>query len=299
MSYQLGLRQLQYFLTVAETLHFRKASEILYISQPGLSKQIEKLENELGVKLLERDNRNVKITEAGQYLKNELGNSLKNIADILTHTKLIHDGKAGIIRIGYVGSAMRNVIPDLMIRFRKKHPSIRFSLKEMDNESQIKDLLSQEIDLGFVRIDKVPSELTLRPIIQDSFSIVLPKNHPLDQKTFKSLFQLKNEDFILFNKDYSPNYYEKIISLFDQAGFEPLISHTTVHAFSIFKLVENGFGISIVPTSLQEGYNLDIKFLELSDVSQRAVLSLVWNSKNSNPVRKEILGFIPINDKAL
>ncbi|MDG2448506.1 MAG: LysR family transcriptional regulator, partial [Saprospiraceae bacterium] len=71
MSYQLGLRQLQYFLTVAETLHFRKASEILYISQPGLSKQIEKLENELGVKLLERDNRNVKITEAGQYLKNE------------------------------------------------------------------------------------------------------------------------------------------------------------------------------------------------------------------------------------
>ncbi len=299
MSYQLGLRQLQYFLTVAETLHFRKASEILYISQPGLSKQIEKLENELGVKLLERDNRNVKITEAGQYLKNELGNSLKNIADILTHTKLIHDGKAGIIRIGYVGSAMRNVIPDLMIRFRKKHPSIRFSLKEMDNESQIKDLLSQEIDLGFVRIDKVPSELTLRPIIQDSFSIVLPKNHPLDQKTFKSLFQLKNEDFILFNKDYSPNYYEKIISLFDQAGFEPLISHTTVHAFSIFKLVENGFGISIVPTSLQEGYNLDIKFLELSDVSQRAVLSLVWNSKNSNPVRKEILNYIPINDKAL
>ena len=299
MSYQLGLRQLRYFMTVAESLHFRKASELLYISQPALSKQIDKLESELGVILFERNSRNVKLTESGMYLKKELKSSLRNIEDILDHSKLVHSGKAGRIRLGYVGSAMRSVIPDVMINFRKNHPSVRFSLKEMDNESQLKSLLDQEIDVGFVRIDKVPGDLIVKPFIQDTFSVVLPKSHPLNQEDFNSLSQLQDEQFILFNEDYSPNYYQKIISIFDQAGFEPSVSHSTVHAFSIFKMVENGFGISIVPSSLQEGYHLDIKFIEMTQIPQRAVLSVVWNPKNSNPIKNEILQYIPINDKTL
>ena len=299
MGYQLEIRKLEYFIAVADTLHFKKASELLFISQPGLSKQIARLEDELGVSLFERNNRNVKLTEAGQYLRKEIGNSLNNIKEIFDHAKLIQEGRAGKIRIGYVGSAMIKIIPDLMMKFRKLHPSISFSLKELDNDTQVQSLLAQETDIGFVRMDKVPEGLSIRPIFQDTFSLVLPKNHKINQDNYKSLQQVKNESFILFNREYSPNYYNKIISLFDEAGFEPIISHTTVQAYSIFKLVEKGFGNAIVPTSLGDGYNLNIKFIEMKNVSQRAVLSVVWNSKNSNPVRKGILDFIPINDKAL
>ncbi|MEE9371616.1 MAG: LysR family transcriptional regulator [Saprospiraceae bacterium] len=299
MSYQLGMRHLQYFITVADTLHFRKAAEQLYISQPGLSKQIEKLENELGVKLFDRNNRNVKLTSAGAYLKEELAVSLRNIEDILSHAKLINDGKAGRIHMAYVGSAMQNVIPALMIEFRKKHPTVRFNLKEMDNESQIKGLMTQEIDIGFVRMDKVPIGLTIRPFIKDTFSVVLPQDHPISASNFQSLSQLKDEPYILFDKNYSPDYYEKVMGLFEQENFVPSISHRTVHAYSVFKLVEQHFGISIVPTSLQMGYNLNVKFIELQKVPQRAVLSVVWNKNNRNPILEKILSFIPLSDKAL
>lgn len=293
MSYQLGLRQLKYFLAVAENLHFGKAAEQLYISQPGISKQIDRLEKELNTKLFDRDNRNVKLTKAGTYLKAELGISLKHIEDILAHTKLIHDGKEGSINIGYVGSAMQSFIPELMIRFRKQYPTIKFNLSEMHNEFQLKGLMNQNLDLGFVRLGRVPSGLNLRPFQEDTFSIVLPKSHPLNQDNFKSLYQLKEESFILFKKNYSAEYYERVIRLFEEANFSPLVSHTTVHAYTIFKLVENNFGISVVPTSLQKGYNMNVKFIELNNTQQRAILSVAWNGDNRNPVLEKILSFIP------
>ena len=291
-SYQLELRHLYYFLTVAELLHFRKAAEKLYISQPGLSRQIRQMEEKIGVKLFERNNRNVQLTQAGQYLKKEAFDILKNLEGAVDHAKLLGEGSEGKIKMGYVGSTMQNVIPDLLVRFREQHPEIKFSLKEMYNLRQIEALLSHEIDLGFVRLNEVPDDLAISPVFKDTFSIVLPKKHPISNKNFKSLKQFKKEAFILFEKNYSPAYYKSVMSVFEDAGFIPLVSHTTVHAHTIFKLVENGFGIAIIPTSLKLGYDLDIKFIELFKIPQRTVLSVVWNTKNRNPVLSEILHYI-------
>jgi DNA-binding transcriptional LysR family regulator len=286
------LRHINYFLAVAEDLHFRKAAERLFISQPGLSRQIKQLEKELGFLLFERNNRKVKLTQAGVYLKQEFEMTLKNLDSVITHARLLTKGDEGYINFGYVGSAMQNVLPDLLVKMRSNYPNLHFGFKEMENPNQIKSLLLQEIDLGFVRLNKVPKGLKIKSIFEDTFSLVLPKDHPIDSKNFKNLSQFKKEEFILFEQSYSPDYYEQVLQIFDDSGFVPTISHNTVHASTIFKLVENNFGISIVPTALKFGYDMDIKFVELTKIKQRTVLSVAWNTSNRNPVLKNILRYI-------
>ncbi|MBI9060039.1 MAG: LysR family transcriptional regulator [Labilibaculum sp.] len=289
MSNQLELRHYKYFLALAEDLHFRKAAERLFISQPGLSRQIKQMEENLGVELFERHNRKVKLSKAGLYMQKELNLHFKRLDDIIEHAKLLSDGLDGHLNLGYLGSAMQDVIPNLMLEFKKNQPNVLFSLKEMDNNKQIQALLNQEIDLGFVRMERVPRGLSIQSVFEDTFSLVLPKEHPINEENFKNLSQLKDESFIFFDSSYSESYYEKMMQIFDESGFSPLVSHNTVNASSIFRLVENNFGISIVPTSLQLGYDMDVKFIELTEIPQRTTLKLVWNSVNTNPILEKFL----------
>lgn len=292
MSYQIEHRHIRYFLAVAEHLHFGKAADQLYIAQPGLSRQIKQMEQSLGILLFERNNRNVSLTEAGLFLQEELKVQLQNIENILGHAKLIHAGLEGTLKLAYVGSAMQNIIPELLLQLRSNHPNIHFHLKELDNQAQIEALQNLSIDLGFVRLERVPRNLGIKPVLEDTFSLVLPKNHPLEAEDFHSLDQLKDEPFILFERSYSLTYYEKMRQIFDYSGFTPIVAHYSVHASTIYKLVENNFGISIVPSSLKHGYQMDIKFIELLDIPQRTVLSMVWNTQNRNPLLQKVLQLV-------
>lgn len=289
MSYQIELRHLTYFLAVAEELHFRRAADRLFISQPGLSRQIKQMEDNLGITLFERTNKKVILTKAGKYLKEEVSLLLKNLNDNLNHAQLIHEGMEGQISFGYVGSAMQNVIPQLLLKIKEDHPNIHYSLREMENPNQIDALIQKEIDLAFVRLDKVPKGLEIRPVFEDTFSLVLPKDHPVNKQNFRNLKDLKEEAFILFDQSYSPAYYEQVMQIFKHSGFYPIISHHTVHASTIFRLVENNLGISIVPSSLGLGYDMDVKLIELDKIKQKTVLSAAWNSSNRNPILEKIL----------
>jgi DNA-binding transcriptional LysR family regulator len=289
MGYQIELRHLRYFLAVAEELHFRKAAEKLFISQPGLSRQVKLLEEELGVILFERHTRKVVLTKVGEYLKEEFTLQLKTLSHTLDTAKLLQDGKKGALKIGYVGSAMQDVIPNLLLSFEKNHPNILFNLKEIDNQKQLDGLLDFSLDIGFVRLERVPRALEIKTILKESFCLVLPQDHSINELNFKNLVQFKEESFILFDAKYSASYYEKVMQIFDDCGFTPLISHNTIHSSSIFKLVENNFGISIVPKSLAQKRGHHIKFIELDMISQKTTLSVIWNQKNSNPILQDVL----------
>lgn len=292
MSNQIELRHLRYFLAVAEELHFRKAADRLFISQPGLSRQIKQMEQELGLDLFERSNKKVYLTKSGKYLQQEVELVLKNLDHMFSHTQLIDQGKEGEISFGYVGSAMQNVIPEFILKIKDDYPNIHYNLKEMENPDQIDALFMKEIDLAFVRLDKVPKGLNIHRVFEDTFSLVLPESHALNQNNFKGLSALKEEPFILFDQSYSPAYYEQVMQIFEQSGFHPQISHNTVHASTIFRLVENNLGISIVPSSLLLGYSMNIKSIELNQIPQRTVLSVAWSSSNRNPILNKILTFI-------
>ena len=292
MSYQIELRHIKYFLAVAEELHFRNAAERLFISQPGLSRQIKALELELGVILFERHTRKVVLTKVGEYLKVSFALQLKTLSHTLENAKMLHDGKKGALKIGYVGSAMQEVIPNLLLRFEKDNSNILFNLKEIDNQKQIEDLLSFSIDIGFVRLERVAKSLEIKIILKENFCLVLPQKHPINQNNFKNLTQFKNESFILFDAAYSSSYYEKVMQIFDNCGFTPLISHNTIHSSSIYKLVENNFGISIVPKSLTQKSEHKIKFIELDMIPQKTTLSVIWNKKNTNPILMDVLNLL-------
>lgn len=292
MNYQLEFRHINYFLAVAEHLHFRKAAEMLHISQPGLSRQIKEMEEHLDLKLFDRHNRKVTLTASGEYLKKDLTSAIKHIDGIFSHAKLLQKGYEGSLNLAYIGSAMQDVIPQFLLKIKKETPNIRFDLQEMDNSKQLNAILNQSIDIGFVRMDRVPDEIEIHPIFEDTFSLVLPKNHPINETNFKNLNQLKDETFILFDPSYSKSYFEKVMTIFEDSKFSPITSHNTVHAYTIYRLIENNLGVSIVPTSLQHGYNMDVKFIELKKIKQRTTLRAIWNKKNKNPVLTHVINMI-------
>lgn len=293
VDYQIELRHYVYFLAVAEELHFRKAAEKLFISQPGLSTQIRKLEAALETQLFVRDKKKVRLTPAGAFLKKEVEFILNHLEQTKKQVNLIGQGKIGEVRIGFLGSAMQQLIPDLLLGLKENHPRVLTSLEELSNTTQIHAIQHDRLDLGFVRMSRVPSGLEVQPVFEDTFSLVLPKDHPMEAGHFVSMEQLAQEEFILFSQDYSPEYYDTILGIFEDRGFSPKVSHRSVHAQTIFTLVANGLGIAIVPSSLQYGFTLKVKFIELATIRQRAVLSAVWKADNRNPALQNCLGLLP------
>ncbi len=294
MGYQLELRHFKYFLAVAEELHYRKAAEKLFISQPGLSRQIKQMEEILNVSLFVRTKKKVSLTAAGEYLRGEMEFLFNHLDFVKKQLKYIGEGTTGEIRIGFLGSAMQNVVPELLLKLKETQSGIKASLEELNNNAQVNAVLKDTLDIGFVRLARAPKGIALRPVFEDTFSLVLPKDHSLSQANFKNVGQLSNEDFILFSQDYSPLYYDTVMSICEAGGFTPKVSHKSVHAQTIFKLVENHLGIAIVPTALQYGFQMEVKFIELRKIPQRATLSVIWKEDNRNPALQHCIQLLSV-----
>lgn len=283
------LRHLLYFQAVAEELNYRKAAERLFISQPGLSRQVKQLEELLGVQLFERDKKHVELTVSGAFLKGEVDFVINHLETAKNQLKLIASGKVGELRIGFLGSAANKVLPDLLDSLNAAHPLITTSLEELSNSVQVEMIQRDKLDLGFVRLASVPEDVEMRSVFRDTFSIVVPANHPVTETDFHSVAQFSEESFILFSSDYSNYYYELIMGICRDAGFSPRIRHKSVHALTIFRLVENGLGVAIVPSSLKIGYDLNVRFMEIRDIPQFTELSAIWKPVNRNPVLRRVL----------
>ena len=284
MSNELELRHLRYFITVAEELHFSKAAEKLFITQPALSRQIRQLEEHVGAELLARNKRNVRLTKTGEYLLDEARFVFNHLDFVQQNIRRQAAGQQGELRIGFVGSAMQMVIPGLMKRMNEQSPGVHMVLTELPNQQQIDQLQNDQLDIGFIRTMRLPEGLHKHDVFEEAFCLVLPASHPLNQTNFISVKQLQNEAFILFSSQYSHGYYDKIMSIFEDEGFSPKVAHESVHSNTIFRLVENELGIGIVPSSLKHGYNLNIKFIELDSIPQRTTLSAIWKTESRNPI---------------
>ncbi|MBC8770093.1 LysR family transcriptional regulator [Arenibacter sp. BSSL-BM3] len=289
---QLELRPLRYFLVLAETLHYRKAADILFISQSALSQQIKQLEAILGVTLFDRTNRKVALSRPGQLLVKEAQLILKQLEDSMERWQLTHDGVIGQLKIGFVGSAMQMYLPSILKQFGKKYTKINFYLEELTNTEQIRALEHEELDIGFMRSNIVSPDLRIKSVYKENFSLVLPEDHFITKDNFKHMGQLSEESFILFPNENSPMYFQQIQNLCADQGFSPRISHKSIHGPTIFKLVENGMGISIVPNSLRDEHNYKIKFLELDTVPHRTELFAAWKKNNTNPALHYFLELI-------
>ncbi len=289
ISNQIELRQLRYFLVLAETLHYRRAAEKLHLSQSALSQQIKQLESFVGTPLFDRTNRKVSLNRAGQLFLKEALSITGQLKKSLERWQSEYHGIQGEIKIGFVGSAMQQYLPPSLKRFGVNHPNIKLHLEELTNEEQLRALELEHIDIGFMRSNQITQDMNIKSVFEENFSLVLPKQHPITASNFNNIGQLSHESFILFPNEKSPMYYQQILNICSSYGFSPKISHRSIHGPTIFKLVENGMGISIVPNSLRDEKNYEIRFIELNKISQKTELYAVWKTGNDNPALPNFL----------
>lgn len=292
ISNQLELRQLRYFMALAEALHYGRASESLHISQSALSQQIMQLESLIGTQLFNRNNRKVELNKAGLLFLKEAELITRQVNKSLERWQAEYSGNQGEVRIGFVGSAMQKYLPPLLKQFGEKYSEIKLQLEELTNAEQLEELELNRIDVGFMRSNQITSKMMIKSVFQENFSLVLPKLHSISQSTFKDIGQLAEESFILFPNEKSPMYYQQILNICADYGFSPKITHKSIHGPTIFKLVENGMGISIVPNSLRDEENYKIQFIELINIPHKTELFAVWKMNNDNPTLSKFLKIV-------
>ncbi len=274
----IDLRHLRYFTVLADELHFGKAAGKLFISQPPLSRQIKQLEQQLGVPLFIRNNKKVELTRFGKYLKGECERIFTEMNQLEKNIQLMIVNDEGTIRIGYVGAVMFSVFKSLFQELKRTFPKLQFVLNELSNESQINGLQRNLLDIGFIRGPLHIEDLAYCPIEQSSFSIVLSANHQLAKSEKVSIKDLAKEPFIQFSRSCAPPLYKSIENIFSDENIEPMVIHETSQFNALLRLVESGFGFSIVPSSLKQGYEIGVKYYEI-DSRHRTEIGMIYNPR--------------------
>ncbi len=282
-------RQLRYFVTVAQELHFAKAAERLDITQPALSKQIRVLERELGIELLIRTKRTVKLTQAGKVFLEQAQQLLQQAEKAIKLAKRTALGEVGRLTIGFTVTATYTVLPELIRRFRLGYPQVEVQMLELCTEAQVTALNRGEIDLGFLHPPIDSRGLELYPILAEEFVVVLPRQHHLCNKDVLFLEDLAEESFILHPRSEGPFLYDGFLDLCRQAGFQPQIvkevdSHQTRICF-----VAAGMGITFIPVGLQKFVSQDLVCKSMENLALKLEFAAAWRSLTDMPVLQEFL----------
>ncbi|AHC19400.1 MULTISPECIES: LysR family transcriptional regulator [Paenibacillus] len=240
------LRQLQYFMKVAQKEHVTQAAEELHVAQSAVSRQIHQLEEELGVNLFMQKGRNLQLTPVGQLFCKRVETIIKDLERAVLEVHEFLDPEGGEIRIGFPHSLGIHLIPTVVAEFRKRYPNVKFRFKQGMYPSLIRDVLAGEVDLAFVspfpdRHDHVEGDV----VLTEELFAVLPPNHPLATAKHITLSQLKGEKFILFRDGYSlrPIVWQACL----EAGFTPDIAFEGEETDTIRGLVAAGMGVSLLP----------------------------------------------------
>jgi DNA-binding transcriptional LysR family regulator len=285
-------RQLRYFVTVAQELHFGKAAERLEITQPALSKQIRVLETELGIQLFTRTKRTVKLTKAGEIFLSEARQLLQQADRAIKLAQRTALGEVGRLTIGFTATAIYTVLPELIGRFRVHYPQVELEMLELCTEDQVTALNRSEIDLGFLHPPIDARGLEIYPILAEEFVAVLPKQHYLLFKQSLSLEDLAQESFILHPRSEGPFLYDEFLKLCHQAEFKPQIVKEVGSHQTRICLVAAGMGITFIPTGLQILVSQDVVCKPIENLSLQLEFAAVWRSFVDTPVLQEFLALL-------
>lgn len=248
---RITLRRMEQFIAVAEELHFHRAAERLNMSQPPLTSAILKLEEDLGVTLIERGNRVLGLTPAGEKFVSEARKTLRQAEKTIVSTVDVVEGRTGLLRLGYVGSALYGRLPDIIREFRASHPKVRLELREATTAAQIAALRDGTLDIG-VLIPPLEKADDIEQVNFDSdrLCIAIPKDHPFSKRSDLTLADLAGESFILWPMPEGRSFHLQVIRLCAKAGFVPMITQEAHGMHAVLSLVSVGGGVSVVPQSM-------------------------------------------------
>ncbi len=273
------LEQLRYFLAVARHLSFTRAAEALPLSQPSLTNQIRKLERELGVELFERTTRRVRLTPAGEKLVAEA----QEILNLVEATELeMHEYsglKRGRVLIGTIPTVGAFSLPPLLAEFRRGFPGIELAIQEEGSDVLLDMLLDETIDVAVITAAEAhPSgALERRCLVLDEMVVLLPDGHRLAGRAAVALGELASEQFVLFKPGYGLRRI--VVDACAAAGFHPTIAFETSQRETIYGMVQEGLGITLLPRSGIHRGDYTWHLVPLQPPAVQRELSLAWKAR--------------------
>ena len=283
------LRHLRYFSVLAEELHFGRAARRLSISQPPLSVAIRQLEESVGARLFERNSKEVRLTHAGEALRISARRLLRQAEEAALEARDVAAGSAGRLRIGFVGAMLYRGLPQALRAFQARHPAVRITLAELNSGVQIAELLHDRLDLGFVHTSRMPPELQHRLLLSEPFVCCLPSGHALARKRVLAPADLRSQPFVLFSREASPDYHERILSICADAGFLPEVRHEVRHWLAVVSLVSQGMGVALVPQAMRHSALRGAVFRPLDRAVAQSEAHGVWRSGPPNVLAERLL----------
>jgi DNA-binding transcriptional LysR family regulator len=281
------LRHLRSFVAVAEELHFGRAAARVHIVQPALSRQIRALEEEMGLRLFERDRRRVALTAGGAAFLEEARSVLRGVDRAVDTARRAARGEYGTLRIGYVPAVVYTGLPEIVRAFRKRLPGVDVRFRDMSPALQVEALLAERIDVGFVRGSVHEPALAATTVLEEPLVAALPSGHRLAGHASLELAMLAREPFVLQARSRGPESHDQILAICRSAGFSPRVVQEGSN-IDVLSLVASGAGVAIVPMSLRVIRRAGIAFRPLRErpVTQ---LNMVWGKYAESPVLREFL----------
>lgn len=246
---RLELHQLRCFVAVAEELNFRRAAERLNMTQPPLSRQVRLLEQAVGLELLERTNRVVRLTPAGHSLFDSAVDLLQRTEHAVLRARQAERGEVGSIEMGFVPSAALEFVPRIVAALREELPNVNFRPTEMMSYEMIEALRSGRLDLALLRMDSNIPQVDSVQVVRDGFVLALPAAHPLAKADHLALADLDGIDFIGYSTDRGGFLRDIHVRMFTIDGVTPNYRQEVSQTHSVLALVNRGIGVGLVPGS--------------------------------------------------
>jgi len=297
MNYE--LRQLRYFVAVAEELHFGRAAARLHMTQPPLSQTIQAFEQALGHPLFVRDNRSVALTPAGIALLPEARRILllaEGLPDLVRRAAV---GEIGRLTLAFVSTADYSVLPAFLREFRGAYPQVQIELREATSDLQLEDLLQSRIDAGLLippLPDKAKNQLAYTTVLSEPLVLAAPQGlEALQQRDKVSLQDVADQPLIIFPRHLAPALHDGILACFHDADLTPRIAQEAIQMQTIIGLVSAGMGIALVPQSVSNLKRPGVEYKALAGKTPMVETGLAWRHDNPSPVLRAFLDLLRKN----
>ena len=280
------LRQLRYFLAVAEQGSVAAASRVLHIAQPALSRQMASIEDELGHRLFDRLPRGVALTRAGRELVGRATRVLEGVDDLQQHVAQAATGRVGTLRVGVMPG--HSALPPLgrtIQVFAQESPQVTVALETQLSNNQMSAIKDGKLDAGLVVWRSLlDPTLAGELIYHDDMVVAIPRAVLLSKGRVRRLSQLSTENFILFPRDRSPFLYDMVVRAFELAGIKSLPSPTAADMPALMGLVATGVGCAVVPASYRQQCPSNIVLRRVAGLEIRCDVELVFRTDNRDPL---------------
>ncbi len=261
---RMKLNQIEYFVVLAEELHFGRAAERLHRSQPPLSRQIRLLEEELGVDLFTRNAQRVSLTDAGRAFLHEIRPVLRRVWQAAEAARRAAAGETGHLAVSATGSAIFGILPRVLRAFRARHPRVALELHQAPKGAQIQALKERRIAIAFVRSLTEDEELAHDLVLEEPLLVALGRENPLAARAAISLADLAGQGFILYRGQSSPSIADQIVHHCQQAGFSPRVAQEADDMQSAAALAALDIGVTLVAASLSQMQLRDLVYRPLA-----------------------------------